>query len=54
MKLAKSDRRTHMSEDTLPNCLTIKLEGPKIHNIEPVPVINYWFNLVPHRPGTGK
>ena len=53
MKLVKSDQRTLMSESTLSNSLAIKLEGPKIQHFDPVPAINYWFNLVPRRPGTG-
>ena len=53
MKLVKSNRCTLMSEDTLTNSLTIKLEGPKIQDFGPVPAIELWFNLVPNqRPGT--
>ena len=32
-----------MSEDTLTNSLTIKLEGPKIQDFDPVPAIELWF-----------
>lgn len=42
-----------MSEDTLTNSLTIKLEGLKMQDFDPVPAIELWFNLVPNqRPGT--
>ena len=53
MKLVKSNRRTHMKEDSLSNCLTIKLEGSSIKEFDPVPAINHWFHLKPRRPGTG-
>lgn len=52
MKLVKSDRRTLMKEDVLSNCLTIKLESQSIKDFDPVPAIDYWFNLKPRRPGT--
>ena len=52
MKLVKSDRRTLMSESSLSNSLTIKLEGPKLDDFDPTPAIDYWFNLKPRRPGT--
>ena len=52
MKLVKSDRRSLMTEDTLTNCLTIKLEGPPLEQFDPVPAIDHWFNLVPRRPRT--
>ena len=52
MKLVKSDRRTHMTEDTLSNSLTIKLEGPKIQDFDPIPAINVWYGWLPRRPGT--
>ena len=41
-----------MTEDTLTNCLTIKLEGPPLEQFDPVPAIDHWFNLVPRRPRT--
>ena len=42
-----------MKEDSLSNCLTIKLEGSSIKEFDPVPAINHWFHLKPRRPGTG-
>lgn len=41
-----------MSESSLSNSLTIKLEGPKLEDFDPTPAIDYWFNLKPRRPGT--
>ena len=40
MELVKTDRRTMMKEDTLPNCLMIKLEGQSIQEFDPQPAIN--------------
>ena len=47
MKLVKFDKRTLLKEDSLSNCLTIKLEGTNIKESDPVPAINLWFNKVP-------
>ena len=45
-KLVKSDRRTHMTESTLSDCLIIKLEGTSIKGFNPDPAISVWFQKI--------
>ena len=52
MKLVKSDRRTHMTESILSDCLMIKLEGTSIKDFNPYPAISVWFQKIERWPGT--
>lgn len=49
MKLIKSDRRTRVTEETLTNCLMIKLEGQSIQNFDPIPAIELWLSKANRR-----
>ena len=51
MKLIKSNRRTHLWEKQLSNCLMIKPEGPSIKEFNPDRAINLWFERGHRRPG---
>ena len=54
MKLVKLDRRTHMTESTLPDCLMIKLKGTFIKDFNPDPAISVWFQKIERWPGTSR
>ena len=52
MKLVKLDRRTHLTEGTLSDCLMIKSEGTSIKDFNPDPAISVWFQKIERWPGT--
>ena len=44
LKLVKTNRRTALGEDTLDDCLRIKLEGPPLEDWDPTTAVGLWWS----------